>query len=117
MTTTPPLIVTSQRVTDDVAVVVVDGELDRDTAPILRAEIVELQRRGHHRLVCDLAAMTFCDSSGMGLFVDAHRTTGEHGGWLRLAGAPPAIHATFRLLALDRLLAFHDSTETALTDV
>jgi anti-anti-sigma factor len=114
--TTSPLAVTSNRITADVALITVDGELDHDTAALLRGQIEALQQGGCHRLVCDLAGLTFCDSSGMGLFVDTHRTTGEHGGWLRLAGASPQIRAVFGLVALDRLLDFHDSTEAALAD-
>ena len=45
------------------------------------------------------------------------RTTGEHAGWLRLAGAPPQIGKLFGLVALDRLLDFHDNTGAALADV
>lgn len=115
--TTPPLAVTSQAVTADVAVITVAGELDHDTAALLRGEIEALQQRGCHRLVCDLAGLTFCDSGGMGLFVDTHRTTGEHGGWLRLAGASPQIRRLFGLVALDRLLDFRDNTDAALADV
>ena len=114
--TTPPLAVTCQPVTADVAVITVAGELDHDTVALLRGQIEAVQQRGCHRLVCDLAGLTFCDSSGMGLFVDTHRTTGEHGGWLRLAGASAEIRALFGLVALDRLLDFHDSTEAALAD-
>ena len=115
--TTPPLAVTSQPVAADVAVITVAGELDHDTVAMLRGQIEALQRRGCHRLVCDLAGLTFCDSSGMGLFVDTHRTTGEHGGWLRLAGASAEIRAVFGLVALDRLLDFRDNTDAALADV
>jgi anti-sigma B factor antagonist len=114
--TTSPLTVTSQPVTADVAVITVDGELDHDTVALLRGEIQALQQRGCHRLVCDLAGLRFCDSGGMGLFVDTHRTTGQHGGWLRLAGASAETLALFGLVALDRLLDFHDSTEAALAD-
>jgi anti-anti-sigma regulatory factor len=53
----------------------------------------------------------------MGLFVDTHRSTGEHGGWLRLAGASPQIRRLFGLVALDRLLDFRDNTDAALADV
>jgi anti-anti-sigma factor len=113
---TPPLSVTSRGVTADITVITVVGELDHDTAPLLRDEITVLQQRGRHRVVLDLADMTFCDSGGVGLFVDAHRTTGEHGGWLRLASVRPRIHELFRLLALDRLLDFYDSTDAALAD-
>ena len=55
--------------------------------------------------------------STRGSFVDTHRTTGEHGGWLRLAGAPPQIRKLFGLVALDRLLDFRDNTDAALADV
>ncbi len=113
---TPPLSVTSHGITADTTVITVVGELDHDTATLLRDEITALQQRGRHRLVLDLADLTFCDSGGMGLFVDIHRATGEHGGWLRLANAQPRIHKLFRLLALDRLIDFYDSTDAALAD-
>jgi anti-sigma B factor antagonist len=109
----PFLTVSSRDITPGAALITVDGELDHDSQEILRDELTALQQRGTHRLVCDLTAMTFCDSSGMGLFIDVHRTTGQHGGWLRLANVHPQIHQLFRLVALDRLLSFYDSVETA----
>ncbi|MET0418550.1 MAG: STAS domain-containing protein [Actinoplanes sp.] len=114
MTTPLPLGVTCDRVNAHVAVLTITGELDRDTAPLVRAEITALQQDGCHRLVCDLTGLAFCDSGGMGLFVDTHRTTEAMGGWLRLAGTPPEIRKLFGVVALDRLLDFRDSTEAAL---
>jgi anti-sigma B factor antagonist len=112
----PFLTLSSRDITPGAALITVDGELDHDSQEILRDELTALQQRGKHRLVCDLTAMTFCDSSGVGLFIDVHRTTGEHGGWLRLAAVQPEVHQLFRLLALDRLLSFYDSVEAATAD-
>jgi anti-sigma B factor antagonist len=110
----PQLIVTTRRATADVAVLTIGGELDRDTVGMVRDEMTSLERDGVHRLVCDLSGLTFCDSSGMGAFIDAHRGAAAHGGWLRLAALRPEIRSLFAVLALDRLLEFRDSVETAL---
>src|SRR4051794_4169774 len=47
------------------AVVAVDGELDLATAPQLGAVIAEITDYGHRRLVIDLTAAAFFDSTAM----------------------------------------------------
>jgi len=111
------LTVSSADVGSRIAVLTVAGELDFSTEHVLRLEAATRQQRGRHLLVLDLTRLTFCDSTGMGLFIDVRRATRERGGWLRLVGVQPRIHEMFRTFALDRLLELYDSTDAALGDV
>ena len=54
---------------DGVALVVLRGELDFATAPIADASIVSLLDTRPERLVFDLTAVTFLDSSGIAVLV------------------------------------------------
>lgn len=58
---------------DDQVIVRLSGELDIESAPTLRAclELVALARQ--RRLVLDLSELEFCDSTGLGVFVEWQR--------------------------------------------
>jgi anti-anti-sigma factor len=77
-------------------VVGVEGELDMDTAPALRAVLVDLVDRGVTRIVLDTERVRFCDSIGLSTLLMTHRACTDAGGFFRLA-APPA--SLLRLLA------------------
>lgn len=49
------------------------GDLDVSTSPKLLACIEELLAEGRSRIVLDLQAVTFIDSSGLGALVTAHK--------------------------------------------
>jgi anti-anti-sigma factor len=53
-------------------VVEVSGELDLSTVPTLRAVLDGVDPR-HHRIILDLGKVTFLDSMGVGLLVEAAR--------------------------------------------
>ena len=80
------------------------GEIDRDSRDDLRQVAGGAMSKGVHRLVLDVGAVTFCDSSGLSLFVDLHRQTRGEGGWLRLAAVPPYLREMLRVTRLDDLL-------------
>ncbi|MGX7673357.1 STAS domain-containing protein [Plantactinospora sp. DSM 117369] len=82
------------------------GELDVTTAPRLGAEIDQLVDDGHHRLLADLAELTFCDSSGLAAFVRGDDRAGSRGGWLRLTGATGRVERVLRISGLDDLLRY-----------
>jgi len=74
---------TAQR--GDVVLVSVAGELDLVTAPHLQDQITDLLVKGRCRIVLDLAEVSFCDSTGLSVFVRAKNGCEEAGGAVRLA--------------------------------
>jgi anti-sigma B factor antagonist len=82
---------------------VLQGELDIVTAPELSAMLARL--RAHDRpVVLDLADVTFMDSTGLTLLMDAW-VDGERNGWafsIRAASAP--VRRVFALAGVERLI-------------
>ncbi|MFC7533873.1 STAS domain-containing protein [Actinoplanes sp. GCM10030250] len=94
-------------------VIAVAGEIDRDSRDELRRAADIALLAGHLRLILDVGAVTFCDSSGLSFFVDLHRQTQAQGGWLRLAGASPDLRSMLTVTNLDHLLAVFPTVEQA----
>jgi len=59
------------------AVIVVEGEVDAYTAPVLAARIDGAVTGSHGRVVLDVAAMSFIDSRGLSALAQAVRALGE----------------------------------------
>lgn len=91
---------------DDAAcTVVVAGEVDLASAGELRTAIAGLTARRPERLVVDLGAVTFVDSSGLGAIAGGLRSQREHGGELKVVGAAAHVRRVFEISGLGELLA------------
>ncbi|MER5403645.1 STAS domain-containing protein [Streptomyces sp. NPDC002769] len=67
------------------------GEIDLETAPLLRASLEQCLRDGIRTIDVDLSLLTFCDCSGLNAFLHASQRTTAAGGTLRLHHPPPAL--------------------------
>lgn len=95
------------------AVVKVSGEVDVATAPRLREQIVSLVADGEQRIVCDLQAVDFLDSTGLGVLVGALKRTRSHGGDLVLVCTQRSLLKVFEITGLTRVFELHDSVDAA----
>jgi len=91
---------------DSVTLISVRGELDLATAPELSELTTRLLEQGDSRLVYDLSGLTFCDSTGLTVFVRAKNRIDELGGRLSLAAPSPIVH---RVLDVSGLLQVLDT--------
>ena len=67
--------------------ILVAGELDLASAPVLYHQLVREQRDGADAIVVDLSGVTFIDSSGLQALLAAHENDGER---LRIILSPAA---------------------------
>ncbi len=88
---------------DGRVVVHVDGEVDVYTAPQLRRYLDAQIQRGCRDLVVDLSAVTFIDSTGLGVLVGRLRMMLTQGGQLRLVGPTERVLKVFTITGVDRL--------------
>jgi anti-sigma B factor antagonist len=94
-----------QRTVGDVLVVkVLQKRVDLETAPVLRQRLREAIDGGAMRIVLDLEAVGFIDSSGLGAIVSALKALGGAGG-LAISGACGNVRDTLRLTRMDRMVA------------
>ena len=70
----------------DEAVVTVEGEVDLQSSPQLRAELRDVIESGARRVIVDLSRLEFIDSSGLGVLVGAHQRLLQTEGELVLRG-------------------------------
>ena len=98
--------------------VVVTGEIDMATAPMLDRELTSADRGGRGAVVLDLVEVTFFDSSGLRVAIVAHRDLGEKGRRLAVVCDPDGhVRRTFALAGLADVLDLHPSREAALADL
>jgi anti-sigma B factor antagonist len=100
---------------DHAPVVVVAGEIDMATAPLLERELAAAIDSGDGAVVLDLCEVSFFDSSGLRAAIVAHRELADQGRRLSLACLPDGhVWRTFTLAGVDGLLHLHPSREAAL---
>jgi anti-sigma B factor antagonist len=96
-------------------VVVVAGEIDMATAPMLARELTAAIEAGDGPVVLDLVEVTFFDSSGLRVAIVAHRDLGEHGRRLGVVCDPEGhVRRTFALAGLADVLDLYPSRQAAL---
>ena len=100
-------------VSRDIPVVRVAGELDHETVPALRAAMQETID-GHRDLILDLHAVTFLDSSALGMCVTHHKTLRKRGGSLRIANASSRALTLLTLSGLNQVLQLYPTLDAAL---
>ncbi len=93
---------TVQTEDDGTVVVAVSGEVDTFTGPQLRSALLEALESGPARLIIDLSAVTFLDSSGLGVLVGARRRMAEQGRRTVLVITSPTLLRLLAITALDR---------------
>ncbi|MFE7900994.1 STAS domain-containing protein [Streptomyces sp. NPDC057424] len=103
------------RMTGGIRVVTLRGEIDHDVQDVLSEALLVEDGAVPPRIVADLSGVTFMDSSGINVFVAAHRQVSSADGWVRIAGAQTAVLRVLQLVGIDTLIPCHATTEQALT--
>ena len=112
---TPARFSVSSDSVDGHTVVVVTGEVDAHTADRV-GEALESGIQPSARLVADLSAVTFMDSTGLGVFVTALKHLREQQGTLDLVITSPRVLKVFELTGLDVVIPIHEDRAAALAD-
>src|SRR5690349_11076343 len=93
-------------------VVVASGEIDLWSAPEVKAALADHGSR-ERAVVLDLRSVTFMDSSGLGLIVEANQRARKHGFRVAVAGATD-VHRILEMSGLTKVLAFVDDPDAFL---
>jgi anti-sigma B factor antagonist len=105
--------ISHQMLEADMALICLDGRLDAATAGAVKAALGELIEQGCSKVIVDLAAVRFIDSSGLAALVSGLRLVREHGGHLVLSGVQPQAKTVFRLTMLDRVFSIYSNPNEA----
>ena len=86
-------------------VVEIRGEIDIQSAPGLRDELLRVIRRCGPRLDLDLAGVTFMDCAGLNVLLATRRRALLEEGSVRVVRASPRVRRLISLLGLERVFA------------
>ena len=96
------------------AVVVVPGDGDLHTAPVLRAEARTAMTQGARHLVLDMGGVDFVDSTGLSTLIVLLHATQDAGGSLRVACVPERLVRMVTMTGIAELLPVHETVAEAL---
>ncbi len=96
------------------AVVQVSGAMDYDTSPALEQALAQLVQDGTRHLVLDMAAVAFCDSSGINALVRTLARASQEHGSLALAATTPRVQGVLEMTGVDAVIATHPTVALAL---
>ena len=99
---------------DAVTLIVLDGDLDLSVCAQLDGAVDSELAGGRLHLVVDVGALRFCDSTGLGALVRAHRVVREAGGSLVVAGARGAVQRLLELTSLGKAVPVERDVQPAL---
>lgn len=103
----------STRTHDANTVVALSGELDLATAPELDTYLDDVLTDSGPRIVLDLSALSFMDSTGIRILIRHHRQTAENGGRLGIAAPQPIVAKALKITGLDQELHMYERVEDA----
>jgi anti-sigma B factor antagonist len=99
---------------DGVVVVSLAGELDLYNANTVREALLECCAEAPERLVVELSAVKFIDSTALGVLIEARTRLANRRGFL-LAAPGLETRRALEISGLDRHFAVHESLEQALS--
>ena len=102
------------QITEGILVLRLEGELDTYNCGQLRSAIVENVDKGYNRIVVDMMAVEYIDSTGLGSLVGGLKRVSERGGSMRLVCENPQILKIFEITGLDRVFSIHRTEAEAL---
>jgi len=109
----PEFRLTQDALDDHREIVAVAGEIDLFTAPELKAAIGEALESGRTRIVVDLSATTFLDSTALGVLIGAVKRLRSREGVLTIVNTDPNIAKTFEITGLDQIFTIRRTREEA----
>jgi anti-anti-sigma factor len=86
------------------------GELDIEGGPIARRALARARTANAHTIVLDLEGLTFMDSTGVHMIIEAHRHLSEEDRELVVVRAPPHVRRLLDLCGLTGVLHLSDAS-------
>ena len=98
---------------NDVDVLKLEGRLDASSAKNIKAKVDSLTKENRVKLVIDMGAVDFIDSSGLGSLVSSLRSVNKLGGDIRISALQDQVRAIFELTRLHRIFGIYEESDAA----
>jgi anti-sigma B factor antagonist len=101
--------------TPEPGVLALDGEIDLHEAPQVKTKLLPLINSKLPHVVVDLTGVSYIDSSGLALFIEAMQRIQAYGGKFALCGLRPSVRTIFDIARLDQVFRIFPDRQAALT--
>jgi anti-sigma B factor antagonist len=100
-----------QLIKDKSKVLKLNGEVDAYTAPKLRETLIPLTEEKDAEVIVDLHEVQYMDSTGLGIFVGALKSSKEFGSTLKLRGMTERVRRLFEITGLSEIMDIDNDIE------
>ena len=98
-------------------VVALEGEIDLHESPNVREALRGLIEQKLPRIYIDLSEVSYIDSSGIAVLIDAMQRTQAYGGKLALFGIRDNVRTVFEIARLDQVFRIFPDKQSALAAI
>ena len=91
-----------------------EGEIDLHVSPRVAESLRTMIERKPNRLVVDLSGVSYIDSSGLAVLIEAMQNVEAYGGRFFLAGLQEKVRPIFEIARLDQVFIIFPHVDAAL---
>jgi anti-sigma B factor antagonist len=91
-----------------------EGEIDLHVSPGVAASLSGMVHDKPQHLVVDMSRVTYIDSSGLAVLIEAMQNVSAYGGKFALAGLQERVRPIFEIARLDQVFRIFDDVDSAL---
>jgi anti-sigma B factor antagonist len=95
------------------SVLPLQGEIDLHVSPQIAASLREMIAAHPAQLLIDLSEVTYVDSSGLAVFIEAMQSVANYGGKFGLVGIQETVRSIFEIARLDQVFRIFPNLEEA----
>ena len=103
----------TRSIDNQASIIDLDGEVDVYTAPQLKQQIITLLDAGVKRVIVNLTAVEYLDSTALGVLIGGLKRLRERDGTLDLICPNPRIKRIFEITGLDKIFDIYSIEEEA----
>ena len=96
------------------SVLPLEGEIDLHVSPQIGTALANLIAKKPPQLVVDLSNVSYIDSSGLAVLIEAMQNVGGYGGKFALSGLQESVRPIFEIARLDQVFRIFPDTASAL---
>jgi anti-sigma B factor antagonist len=90
-----------------------EGEIDLHISPAVANSLQDIIARKPARLLVDLSRVSYVDSSGLAVLIDAMQKVQKYGGKFGVVGMQESVRSIFEMARLDQVFRIFPTVEAA----
>jgi anti-sigma B factor antagonist len=94
-----------------------EGEIDLHVSPRVAVSLRQMIAKKPKQLVVDLSRVTYLDSSGLAVMIEAMQNVEKYGGKFALAGMQETVRSIFDIARLDQVFRIFADVDSAFVAV